>query len=175
MAISIGGNVSRVDIVREVEATGTDRPTAGIPFPPPTVYVLGLLIAIPLELLFPTGSLPVLVTVIGTLIGVAVSLYMDGAAMSNFSKADTPAIPFKPTEALVTTGPYRFTRNPMYVGMAALYIALALVFGLLWAFAFLPFVILVIDRQVIAREEPYLERLFGQEYLDYKKRVRRWL
>jgi protein-S-isoprenylcysteine O-methyltransferase Ste14 len=158
---------------------GTDmqatKPTAGVPFPPPTVYVLGLLLAIPLELLFPTGGLPVLVTVIGTLIGVAISLYMDGGAMSHFSRADTPAIPFKPTEALVTTGPYRFTRNPMYVGMAALYIALALAFGLLWAFAFLPVVLIIIDRQVIAREEPYLERLFGQEYLEYKQRVRRWL
>jgi protein-S-isoprenylcysteine O-methyltransferase Ste14 len=164
-----------LDMVRGVEAPDQDKGTAGIPFPPPTVYVLGLLLAIPLELLFPTGGLPVLVTVIGTLAGVAVSLYMDGAALSNFSKADTPAIPFKPTEALVTDGPYRFTRNPMYVGMAALYIALALAFGLLWAFAFLPAIIIVIDRLVIAREEPYLERLFGQEYLDYKQRVGRWL
>ena len=158
-----------------MEEAPQKKPTAGIPFPPPTVYLAGLLLAIPLELLFPTGDLPTAVTIAGAVIGIGLSLFFDLDATRRFSRAGTPAIPFKPTEALVTTGPYRVTRNPMYVGMACLYVALALIFGLLWAFAFLPFVILIIDRLVIAREEPYLERLFGQEYLDYKQRVRRWL
>jgi protein-S-isoprenylcysteine O-methyltransferase Ste14 len=84
-------------------------------------------------------------------------------------------IPANPTTALVTSGPYRFTRNPMYLGMAFLYVAFAFGFGVMWAMALLPVVILVVDRFVIAREEPYLERKFGQRYRDYKARVRRWI
>jgi protein-S-isoprenylcysteine O-methyltransferase Ste14 len=81
----------------------------------------------------------------------------------------------KPDTALVTSGPYRFTRNPMYLGMAFLYVGFAFAFGVIWALAFLPAVIVVVDRFVIAREEPYLERNFGQAYRDYKARVRRWV
>jgi protein-S-isoprenylcysteine O-methyltransferase Ste14 len=65
------------------------------------------------------------------------------------------------------------TRNPMYVGMAFLYVAFA--FGVMWALAFLPAVLLIVDRFVIAREEPYLEAKFGRAYRDYKARARRWL
>ncbi len=61
----------------------------------------------------------------------------------------------------------------MYLGMCFLYIALAL--GVIWALALLPAVVLIVDRFVIAREEPYLERKFGQAYRDYRARTRRWL
>ena len=75
----------------------------------------------------------------------------------------------------MTTGPYRLTRNPAYLGMALVYVATALLAGSLWALVPLPFVLVVIDRAVIAGEERYLERKFGPEYLDYKTRVRRWI
>jgi protein-S-isoprenylcysteine O-methyltransferase Ste14 len=63
----------------------------------------------------------------------------------------------------------------MYVGMAFLYLSLAFAFGLLWPLAILPFVLLAVNRLVIAREEPYLERTFGEDYRAYRGRVRRWL
>jgi protein-S-isoprenylcysteine O-methyltransferase Ste14 len=63
----------------------------------------------------------------------------------------------------------------MYLGMAFLYVAFAFALGVIWALAFLPAVLVIIDRFVIAREEPYLERKFGQAYRDYKARARRWL
>jgi protein-S-isoprenylcysteine O-methyltransferase Ste14 len=63
----------------------------------------------------------------------------------------------------------------MYVGMAVLYAALALSLGVIWALAVLPLVIIAVDRLVIAREEPYLERKFGDQYREYKSRVRRWI
>jgi protein-S-isoprenylcysteine O-methyltransferase Ste14 len=63
----------------------------------------------------------------------------------------------------------------MYVGMACLYIALAMAFGVIWALIALPVVLAAVDRLVIAREEPYLEAKFGDQYRDYKRRVRRWL
>ncbi len=95
--------------------------------------------------------------------------------MRLFLKRGTSLIPGKRAEALVTSGPYRFTRNPMYVGMAFLYVGLALWLDVLWALAFLPVVLLVVDRRVIAPEERYLEARFGDEYRAYKQRVRRWL
>lgn len=149
--------------------------TAGVPFPPPLVYLAGLLIGAGLEIAVPVDPLPTLVTVSGAVAGIGGSLLLDAGAMQRFSRAGTPAIPFKPSTALVTSGPYRITRNPMYLGMASLYIGLSFAFGLIWAFALLPIVVIVIDRVVIAREEPYLERLFGEEYLAYKRRVRRWI
>jgi protein-S-isoprenylcysteine O-methyltransferase Ste14 len=81
----------------------------------------------------------------------------------------------RPTTALVTSGPYRLTRNPMYLGMAFLYAGLALSFGVTWSLAFLPLVLLAVDRLAILREEHYLEAKFGEEYRRYKARVRRWL
>ena len=151
------------------------RRTAGVPFPPPLAYLLGLLVGIGLEIAFPTDDLSTAVRIAGAVLGIGAFVYFDFAAFQRFARAGTPAIPFKPTEALVTTGPYRITRNPMYVGMACIFIGLTFAFGTLWPLAVLPFVLLAIDRLIIAREEPYLERLFGAEYLEYKQRVRRWL
>jgi protein-S-isoprenylcysteine O-methyltransferase Ste14 len=151
------------------------KETAGIPFPPPIVYLLGFLIGVGLELLFPIDSPPTWLRILGGVLGVGAFVLLDVGAFRRFLRAGTPAIPFKPTTALVTSGPYRVTRNPMYVGMAVLHAGLAFAFGVIWALAVLPAVIFVIDRLVIAREEPYLERLFGEQYLAYKRRVRRWI
>jgi protein-S-isoprenylcysteine O-methyltransferase Ste14 len=156
-----------------------DRPhptdTSGVAFPPPLLYVAGFLVGLGLEVAFPVGRPPLTVTLVGVLIGAAGWLLLDGAAMRSFGRVKTSMIPFKPSTALVTDGPYRFTRNPMYVGMAFLYVALAFALGLLWPLAVLPLVLLAVDRLVIAREEPYLERRFGEDYRAYRARVRRWL
>jgi protein-S-isoprenylcysteine O-methyltransferase Ste14 len=149
--------------------------TAGIRFPPPLAYLAGLLAGAVLELAFPIDGPPTAVRIAVAAAGVAASLYLGLGATGRFQRAGTAVIPFSPTTALVTSGPYRITRNPMYVAMAFLYVAIAVGFGLIWALAVLPLVLVVIDRLVIAKEEPYLERLFGQQYLDYKRRVRRWL
>jgi protein-S-isoprenylcysteine O-methyltransferase Ste14 len=94
--------------------------------------------------------------------------------MLSFRRAGTSVIPFKPTTALVTSGPYRFSRNPMYLGMAFRYIGVALALGVVWALITLPFVIAAVDQLAIAIEEGYLVRKFGDPYCDYMKRVRRW-
>ena len=149
--------------------------TSGIRVPPPLYFIAGLLVGFGLEQALPIDRPPAWVTIAGVTIGVAAWLALDGAAMVSFGRAKTPMNPFNPTTTLVTGGPYRFTRNPMYVGMAFLYVALALAFGLIWALILVPAVILAVDRFVIAREEPYLEARFGEPYRDYKRRVRRWL
>lgn len=148
---------------------------SGAGLPPPLIYVAGFLAGVGLELAFPIANLPLALAVAAGVLGGALWLALDGAAMLRFQKAKTSIVPVRPTTALVTSGPYRFTRNPMYLGMAVLYVALALAFGVIWALAFLPAVLLVVDRLVIAREERELEGLFGDPYRDYRRNVRRWL
>jgi protein-S-isoprenylcysteine O-methyltransferase Ste14 len=100
---------------------------------------------------------------------------LDTQAMLRFMRSRTSFNPARPATALVTGGPYRFTRNPMYLGMAGAYAGLAVATGVLWALAFLPVVVLTIDRLVIRREERHLAVAFGEEYERYRSRVRRWV
>jgi protein-S-isoprenylcysteine O-methyltransferase Ste14 len=92
-----------------------------------------------------------------------------------FRRAGTPVDPRRAATVLVTHGPYRFTRNPAYLGMALLYSGITLLRGALWPFATLPAVLTIVDRGVIAREERYLTERFGQSYTDYCANVRRWI
>ena len=148
---------------------------SGIRVPPPLYYIAGYLAGVVLELVLPTNWPPTGVRIAVAVLTAGAWLGLDGAAMLSFRRAGTSMVPMNPTTALVTSGPYRLTRNPMYLGMAFLYVAFAFAFGVTWALAFLPAVLVIVDRFVIAREEPYLERKFGQPYRDYKARVRRWL
>jgi protein-S-isoprenylcysteine O-methyltransferase Ste14 len=149
--------------------------TAGVVAPPPLIYLAGLGVGFALEALLPGSSVPAAVQwgLGGVLVvaGVALLLSFNTA----FSRRGTAVEPWKPTTAIVTTGPYRISRNPAYLGMALVYAGVALMSDALWVLAPLPVVLAVVDRGVIAREERYLERKFGQEYVDYKSRVRRWL
>jgi protein-S-isoprenylcysteine O-methyltransferase Ste14 len=95
--------------------------------------------------------------------------------MRTIEKEGTPIRTDRPVPRLVTDGPFRYTRNPGYLGLAMLYAGIAALRNALWAILFLPLVVYVIQRQVIGREERYLERTFGEEYLAYKTRVRRWV
>jgi protein-S-isoprenylcysteine O-methyltransferase Ste14 len=92
-----------------------------------------------------------------------------------FRRAGTHINPGEPATTLVTTGPYRLSRNPGYLGMAFAYSGIAVLSGALWALALLLPTLFLIDRGVIRREERYLERTFGDEYLRYRSRTRRWI
>jgi protein-S-isoprenylcysteine O-methyltransferase Ste14 len=96
-------------------------------------------------------------------------------AIVTIRRAGTAVETVKPTTAIVANGPYRFTRNPIYLGMVLGQIGLAIGFDSLWILATLVAFYFVLRHGVIAREEAYLERKFGRGYLDYKSRVRRWL
>jgi protein-S-isoprenylcysteine O-methyltransferase Ste14 len=92
-----------------------------------------------------------------------------------FRRALTPVSPRRQTTRLVCHGPYRYTRNPDYIGQLALYIGLALALNSLWPLIGLPMLLALIHWGVVLREERYLESKFGQEYREYTARVRRWL
>jgi protein-S-isoprenylcysteine O-methyltransferase Ste14 len=90
-------------------------------------------------------------------------------------KADAPVRTDRPVPRLTTEGPFRYTRNPGYLSMAMIYAGIAVLRNALWAILFLPLVLYMTQREVIGREERYLERTFGEEYLTYKAQVRRWV
>ena len=145
-------------------------------FVPPPLIILGTLVIglwIDGRLAFRTPFM-VIPLVIGVLI-VCVGLAAIGAALGLFRKAGTRAEPWKPAANLVLKGVYRFTRNPMYLGMLLIYAGLALAFRSLTAGALLFPLFFVMDRLVVAREEDYLTRRFGGVYNKYREEVRRWL
>lgn len=97
------------------------------------------------------------------------------AAERIFKGAGTPVPPTQPTTAIVTTGVYGYTRNPMYLGMTLALAGFGFAFDQLWFLIVLPVAVIAVTKLAIEREEIYLERKFGSTYLDYKVRVRRWL
>jgi protein-S-isoprenylcysteine O-methyltransferase Ste14 len=148
---------------------------ADVRIPPPLIYVAGFVLGLLLERVFPVFSFPKAPSRIAAVLCVALWAILSVWSIGLFHRARTSFLPIKPTTALVFDGPYRYTRNPMYLGFVCLYLGLALWFGLFWAVILLAAVIAVIQYYVIVREEQYLEQKFGDEYLRYRAAVRRWL
>jgi protein-S-isoprenylcysteine O-methyltransferase Ste14 len=96
-------------------------------------------------------------------------------ALLLFGRHETGLLPGQPTRTIMQGGPYRFSRNPLYVGLLALYIGLALLAPSVWALVLFPVAVLLIDWGAIRPEERYLHERFGAAYDDYQRRVRRWL
>ena len=151
--------------------------TAGVLAPPPFIFGGGLVIALCLEAIQPMRLLP---ERRAWLFAAGIPLMIFGLSLSivvvrTFRRATTPVSPRRPTARLVTNGPYRYSRNPDYLAQLAVYSAMALVLDTAWPLLFLPILVPLIRQTVILREERYLEAKFGQEYRDYKARVRRWI
>jgi len=150
---------------------------ANVRFPPPLIYLIGLCLGVGatrslhLPLL---GLTPNLRKTVGGALAV-VGLMISFSAVGLFLKQRTAIIPYKPARHLVTSGIYRWTRNPMYLGLAVTYVGIAAFLDNLASLVVLPLVLLTIQRQVIAPEEAYLERAFGGEFAAYKRRVGRWI
>jgi protein-S-isoprenylcysteine O-methyltransferase Ste14 len=146
-------------------------------FPPPLVYLGLLLLGFAAELVIPLHTFGLSREwriILGAPLFLA-GLLVAQLAIGRFRRADTPPEPWLAPRRFVTQGIYRRTRNPMYLGMALIYAALAIGFDGPIALLLLPVVLVVIQTQVIAREESWLEARFGDEYLAYKAQVRRWL
>jgi protein-S-isoprenylcysteine O-methyltransferase Ste14 len=152
-----------------------EQDTPGIREPPPLLYLLPLALGLLLDRRLHIPFLPHRVArILGwPLVGGGVAL--SGWAIRTMRNAETTMRTDKPVSTLIQEGPFRYTRNPLYLSDAMIYAGIAVLRNSLWAIVLLPLVLLVIQREVIGREERYLERTFGEEYLDYKARVRRWV
>ena len=150
-----------------------DRP--GVPIAPPLVFVLPIVASLVMEWLVPTTfTQGVFRWNLGAIFFVA-GLALNIAGFVTQKRAGTDPIPLNPSSRIVAHGPYRFSRNPMYIGLALWTLGLAFLVDCAWMLLAVPIGLVVIDGLVITREERYLERKFGEEYLSYKRRVRRWI
>ena len=154
-----------------------ERDGAAVRFPPPFVY-LGAVVVGGLLHVF-VFALPVdLPLALRMGLGVATALFgvaLVAAAIGLFRRTGQDPKPWESTPEIISTGIYRFTRNPMYVGMALLQASIGITWGNGWILALVPVVLVTIYTIAIRHEEAYLERKFGSTYLDYKHSVRRWL
>jgi len=146
-------------------------------FPPPLLFVGGLAIAALLHSQWPLPIWPqprpewllVLAYVL-----LFVGLVWMAWGLITFLRARTAVIPHHPATRLVTGGPYRYGRNPMYLGLSAVYWGITLWLNSVWAVLLFPAVIVGLLRFVIRREERYLRDEFGEDYERYCRRVSRW-
>ena len=155
-----------------------DLGTAGVITRPPVLFLVALLLGLALDHLLPVavagleGDLLQWISA-GSLI--LPGLALAAAGIRDFANAGTPVPTYQPTQALVTTGMHGWTRNPIYLGMFLLYGGIGLAARSPWTLILTLPLAITIRHGVVAREEAYLERRFGDAYRHYKARVRRWL
>jgi protein-S-isoprenylcysteine O-methyltransferase Ste14 len=152
-----------------------EQDKAGVVAPPPLIYLGPLVFGLLLNRRFPITFLP---RRIARSLGwplLSGGVLLIGWFEWAMRHAGTPANPYKPVSRMVTEGPFHYTRNPAYLSMTMIYTGIASLANALWAILLLPVALFVIQRGVIEREECYLERKFGEEYLRYKAQVRRWI
>lgn len=154
--------------------TPSARDTAGVIAPPPLIYAAGGLLGIGLQALLPLDGLPEAARPLGIVL-IALSLIPGPWALLLMLRAGVNPEPHQPTSALVTHGPFRYTRNPIYLTFTLFFAGFTLLTRNLWLAPPLLAVLAVMHYGVITREERYLAQRFGEAYRQYCARVRRWL
>jgi len=141
---------------------------------PPIVYLVSILVGVGLNLVWPGQLFPHAVEPLGPLLTLlAVVLFV--LSVREFRKAQTPIRTRKPVTAVITTGPYRFSRNPIYLSFTLLQLGIGMWANSAWVVGMLIPTLVLMSYGVIAREERYMEQKFGDEYLRYRAAVRRWV
>lgn len=151
-----------------------DRDSAGVRFPPPFAFAGTLLLGVAVGKLIGHHAFGRAFHNFGWVAlfaGVAILM----TAIGLFKSAGIHTRPWKTTDGLITDGVFKWTRNPMYLGMSLIYLGFALVLNSLVALILFVPLIVVIQREVIEREERYMEAKFGEPYRAYKASVRRWV
>ena len=142
---------------------------------PPLIFAAAFAVGLVLDRIWPAPLMPEAVQYALAAILAAASLAVAAATVLMFRKHRTTIHVHRPSTALITGGPFRFSRNPAYVALVLLYAAAAIAVDSAWILVMLVPAIIVLQQGVIVREERYLERRFGDVYRDYRTRVRRWL
>ena len=148
---------------------------ARVPFPPPLLFLAFLLLALGLNALVPMPVTPPLLkhplAAVSALAGLALAWW----AVFSMRQAHTSPDPWQPVAALVTSGPFGITRNPIYLGFTLIMLGLSVMAGTWWGVILTPLVLLLATGIIVRAEEAYLRAAFGERYQDYASRVRRWI
>ena len=162
---------------QHVDSSGT----AGVIARPIRLFPFALLLGLVLDRVLPLAfTIPTIgpahwisAVIAGALIVIGIALF--AAGVGNFSRAATPLATNQPTRVLVTTGIYSWTRNPIYLAFFLMYVGIGVAVHSAWIPVLTLPIAIAIRYGVVAREEAYLERRFGDRYREYKARVRRWV
>jgi len=164
---------TRRDCAIPAQREAPDVANAGL-VRPPFVYLAAILVGSALQIVWPLSFLPSGTAPLGAVvIAAAAALFV--TSVRQFRAAGTPVPGDSPSTAVVESGPYRFSRNPIYVAFSLLQLGLATWADSVWLLATLGAAVAVMALVVIPREERYMARRFGDRYLDYRRRVRRWM
>lgn len=158
--------------------TSPERDHPVLVAPPPLIFVIGYALGLGIQAFVPihlANALDVAGVRIAGVLFVLAGVFLAGSAIATFRRAGTSPVPHRPTTTVVGTGPYRLSRNPIYVGFTLIYVGASLLANAVWPLVLLPIVLAVMHFGVVRREEAYLERKFGDEYRAYRDRTRRWL
>jgi protein-S-isoprenylcysteine O-methyltransferase Ste14 len=152
--------------------------SADVAIKPPVLFLGALAIGCLLSLILPVG--PGFASPNGLALSVGLTFVAIGFALAalsvrRFRLAGTSVVAGQPSTALVVEGPYRLTRNPIYIGFVLAYFGLAVMLTSVWVLLLLIPTLIILQRGVVEREETYLQRQFGETYRKYQVRVPRWL
>ena len=152
-----------------------DKKGAAVKFPPPLIFIIGMIIGYAINYRFPvTLGESEYINLFGKLL-ITVAITVLGYALYLFFKAKTEIEPWKPTSSIISTGLFAYSRNPIYTAFCITTVGLGLVFNNMWMLiSFIPSAVFVYHI-AIKKEERYLESKFGNEYINYKQKVRRWI
>lgn len=154
------------------------RDSSGVWIPPPLIYIGLLILGFVIQFYWPLQIVGldhfIIVRAAGAVL-ILVGALVIASAIGTFRSAGTSMVPVRPTTALAFSGPYRFTRNPMYLGMLVVSAGIGLAADAVWPILMLPIMVVAVNYAVIRREEKYLAAKFGEPYTTYTSRVRRWI
>lgn len=151
------------------------RSSSTVKIPPPIIYFVALAIGFTLNTIWPLSSS---LATWGRIIGVAfiiLSIPIMPPVLMRFKRLSTTFDVRKEATTLITDGPFNYSRNPTYVSLTLLFLGIGLILNNMWILILAFPVLAIMDQWVIRGEESFLEETFGEEYLQYKSRVRRWL
>lgn len=151
------------------------KDNAGVIMFPPLLYFIFMAAGIVISLLFPHHLFSKSVSLFTGILLIATAILIVVLAVRKLVSNKTTVHPAGKTKVIVSDGVYSFTRNPMYLSFTLVYIAVGFLFNAWFCFALLIPLLIIVQKGIIEREEKYLTRKFGDEYLKYKSNVRRWI
>ena len=143
--------------------------------PPPTIFGVAFLVGLGIDFIYPSPTMPLWLQLGSGVVAVTTGVLLIRSSMQSIDRAGTTYDPYAASTALVTSGIYRYTRNPGYLGLAVIQLAFALMIDSPSIAITTVVAVIVTSQFVIKLEEEKLGRKFGQEYQDYLSKVRRWI